>query len=138
MPGVALTARVTSVSGLAQSNWWSASGPLRDFDVTLQLDRPDPRLRPGTSVELDLAGSRVENVLHVPRQAIFDKNGKSVVYVRRGGRFEPQPVKPTQRNETRAAIEGVPEGTEVALVNPETAASMGPTTSAASPTAVAR
>ena len=122
LPGVSLTAKITQVSGLAQEDFWSVSGPLRDFDVTLQLDHADPRLRPGTSVELVMAGTRVENVLHVPRQAIFEKAGKPVVYVRRGNRFEATPVKPTHRTETRVAIEGLAEGTEVALVNPDLAA----------------
>jgi hypothetical protein len=122
LPGVPFTAKITQVSGLAQEDFWGSSGPLRDFDVTLQLDHADPRLRPGTSVELVMAGTRVENVLHVPRQAIFEKAGKPIVYVRRGSRFEAVPVKPTNRTETRVAIEGLAEGTEVALVNPDLAA----------------
>jgi HlyD family secretion protein len=129
LPGVPLTAKITQVSGLAQEDMWSTSGPLRDFDVTLQLDHADPRLRPGTSVELVMAGTRIENVLHVPRQAIFEKAGKPVVYVRRGNRFEATPVKPTHRTETRVAIEGLAEGTEVALVNPDLATNAAKTAS---------
>ena len=138
LPGATLAAKVTTVSGLAQSDFFSASGPLRDFDFTLKLTQADPRLKPGTSVDLMLAGTRVDNVLHVPRQAIFDKNGKTVVYVRRGDRFEAQTVKPTQRTETRVAIEGVPEGTEVALANPETAPKGGAPKAGASPVGVAK
>jgi HlyD family secretion protein len=134
LPEARLTAKVATVSGLAQSDWWGSSGPLRDFDVTLRLDQADARLRPGTSVRLALAGTRVDNVLHVPRQAIFEKDGKPVVYVRVGDRFEPRTVKPTQRTESRVAIDGVPEGSEVALANPESAAR---TKSPASPAATA-
>jgi HlyD family secretion protein len=129
LSGVPLTAKITAVSGLAQEDFWSTSGPLRDFDVTLQLDHADPRLRPGTSVELVMAGTRVENVLHLPRQAIFEKAGKPVVYVRHGNRFEATQVKPTHRTETRVAIEGLAEGTEVALVNPDLAAKAAKTAS---------
>ncbi|HEY6357951.1 MAG TPA: HlyD family efflux transporter periplasmic adaptor subunit [Vicinamibacterales bacterium] len=136
LSGVPLTAKITAVSGLAQEDFWSMSGPLRDFDVTLQLDHADPRLRPGTSVALVMAGTRVENVLHVPRQAIFEKAGKPVVYVRRGNRFEATAVKPTHRTETRVAIEGLAEGTEVALVNPDLAAK--PAQAAPPPTGVGR
>jgi multidrug efflux pump subunit AcrA (membrane-fusion protein) len=122
LPGVALSAKIMTVSGLAQSDFWSASGPLRDFDVTLQLDRVDARLRPGTSVDLVMAGTRLENLLNVPRQAIFEKAGKPVVYVRHGDQFEATPVKPTNRTENRVAIEGLAEGTEIALINPDSAA----------------
>jgi HlyD family secretion protein len=121
LPDANLTAKVTTVSGLAQSDWWGPTGPLRDFDVTLKIDQADRRLRPGTSVRLALAGTRVEHVLHLPRQAIFEKAGKPVVYVRLGDRFEPRPITPTHRTESRVAIDGLAEGTEVALVNPEAA-----------------
>ena len=133
LPEVKLTARVSAVAGLAQSDWWGPSGPLRDFDVTLKIDQADPRLRPGISVQLLLAGTRVDNVLHVPRQAIFEKSGKPVVYVRVGDRFEARAVKPTHRTESRVAVEGLAEGTEVALVNPE--AAKPKTASTPSPTA---
>jgi multidrug resistance efflux pump len=121
LPQVKLSARVSAVAGLAQSDWWGASGPLRDFDVTLKIDQTDARLRPGISVQLLLAGTRVDNVLHLPRQAIFEKGGQPVVFVRAGGRFEPRAVKPTHRTESRVSIDGLAEGTEVALVNPESA-----------------
>jgi multidrug resistance efflux pump len=137
VPNRKFTAKVTAVSGLAQSDMWGMSGPLRDFDVTLKLDQANPLLRPGTSVRLVLAGTRVENVLHVPRQAIFEKNGKPVVYVRNGDRFDAKEIKATQRTETRIAIEGVTEGTEVALVNPDTAEKAGPKVST-SPAGVAK
>jgi len=137
MPGAKLTAKVATVSGLAQSNFWSTSGPLRDFDLTLKLDRADGRLKPGTSVDLLLAGSRIDNVLHVPRQAIFEKSGKTVAYVRQGERFDARPIKPTQRTESRVAIEGLAEGTEVALVDPETAQRTG-TSKSSSPTGVTK
>lgn len=122
LPDVPLAAKITAVAGFAQSDFFSAAGPLRDFDVTLTLDHVDPRLRPGTSVQLVMAGTKVENVLHVPRQAIFEKAGKPVIYVRHGDRFEATPVKPTHRTENRVAIEGLAEGTEIALINPDTAA----------------
>jgi HlyD family secretion protein len=139
LPGAKLTAKVSAVSGLAQSDMWGASGPLRDFDVTLKLDQANDALRPGTTVQLLLSGTRVENVLHVPRQAIFEKNGKPIVYVRNGDQFNAREVKPTQRTETRIALEGVPEGTEIALVNPELAATKTTSTAkSASPTAVAK
>ena len=69
-----------------------------------------------------MAGTRLENVLHVPRQAIFEKAGKPVVYVRHGDRFEVTSVKPTNRTENRVAIDGLAKGTEVALINPDQAA----------------
>jgi hypothetical protein len=41
-----------------------------------------------------------------------------VVYVRNGNRFDPREVKIQAENESRAAIEGIASGTEIALIDP--------------------
>ena len=51
-----LAARVTAIAGLASSDFFDITRPVRQFDVTLTLDHPDPRLRPGTSVKVVLGG----------------------------------------------------------------------------------
>jgi HlyD family secretion protein len=123
LPGRPFSARVAALAGLAtRAAFFESGGPLRLFDVTLRLDRPDARLRPGTSVRVVVTGSEVRDALVVPRQALFQKNGKPVVYVRAGERFEAREVKVTHRTESRIALEGLAERTEVALVNPEAAA----------------
>jgi RND family efflux transporter MFP subunit len=120
LPGQTFTARITALSTVAlRSN--DQTGPLRQFEVTLRFDRMDPGLRPGTSVRVVIAGTEVRNVLTIPRQALFQKNGKSVVFARVGDRFEPREVKVTNASESRVAIEGIAQGTEVALVNPDAA-----------------
>jgi hypothetical protein len=121
LPGAALSAKVMAVAGMTggYDDFFSSSGPLREFDVTLALDQATSGLRPGTTVHLVMAGRHVENVLHIPRQAIFEKSGKPIVYLRVGDRFEIRQVKPVHRTETRIAIEGLDEGAEVAMVNPD-------------------
>lgn len=121
LPGRPFTARVSSLAGAAMRGnlFDNTSGPLRLFDVSLRLDQPDSRLRPGTSVRVVLNGAEVRDALTLPRQAIFQKNGKPVVYARAGAGFTPREVTITHRTESRVAIQGVAEGTEVALVNPE-------------------
>jgi multidrug efflux pump subunit AcrA (membrane-fusion protein) len=88
------------------------------FDVTLQFDQLDPRLKAGVSASVTLQGKDVPDAIHVPRQAVFDKNGKNHVFVKVGERFEQREVKVEQRTESRLAISGVGEGTEIALVDP--------------------
>jgi len=51
-------------------------------------------------------------------RAVFDKNGKNYVFVKTGERFESRDVKVEQRTESRVAISGLSEGTEIALVDP--------------------
>ena len=75
---------------------------MRQFDVTFTFDKPDPRLLAGSSVSLVIDGREVPNALQVPRQAVFEKNGKTFVYLKVGDRFERRDVKVTDSTESRA------------------------------------
>ena len=112
------TAKVSSIAGLGRAD--SRAGPLRQFDVTLELRDPDPRLRPGSTVRLVVKGETVKNVLLLPRQALFEIDGKPHVYLRSGGEdsFSPKQIKVLHRTESQIAIEGLEEGAAVALVDP--------------------
>jgi hypothetical protein len=69
-----------------------------------------------------IEGGEVADALQVPRHAVFEKNGKTHVFVKAGDRFEEREVKVAQRTESRVAISGIAEGTEIALVDPATTA----------------
>jgi hypothetical protein len=57
----------------------------------------------------------------VPLQAVFMNDNKRVVYVKNGRVFEAREVKVTIETESRAAVDGLNAGTEIALVNPTAA-----------------
>lgn len=119
LPGEKFTARIGQLSGLAnRANFFESASVTRLFDVTLQFDQPDPRLKAGVSVRVTLDGKELQGALQVPRQAVFDKNGKNFVFVKTGERFEPHDVQVEQRTESRVVISGLPEGAEIALVDP--------------------
>jgi len=119
LPGEKFKARVGQLSGLAsRTNFWESAGVTRLFDLTLQFDDPDGRLKAGVSARVTLEGKEIPEALHVPRQAVFDKNGKTHVFVRAGDRFEQREVQVQQRTESRVALTGVQEGTEIALIDP--------------------
>ena len=118
LSGVPLTAKVSAIAGMTSSDFFDVSGPTRLFDVTLKLDNVDPRLRPGTSVQVQLKGKKVDSVLQVPLQAVRLKNGKPSVFVKNGASFEAKEIKVLYRTETRVGLDGLPEGAIVALVDP--------------------
>ena len=117
LPGQTFSAKISALSGVALRSPQQA-GPLRQFEVFLRLEKPDPRLRPGTTVRITIAGTEIRNVLTIPKQAVFQRNGEPTVYVRAGGAFEARVVKVTNQSENRTAIKGLPEGAEVALASP--------------------
>ncbi len=118
MPGGIFPATIKTVSGAASRSFWEAESR-RKFETTLQLTRPDERLRAGLTADVVISGEQLKGVLYVSRQALFEKNGKPVVYTRRAGGFEAKPVTIKYRSESRAVVEGLAEGMEVALVDPE-------------------
>jgi len=141
-PGRMFGGRIVSLGALAsRANWWEGAQANRQFDAFFQIDDRDARLRAGGSVRIIVAGRSVENTLQVPRQAIFAREGKPVVFVRDRDHFAPREVKVSHRSENRVAVEGIEEGTEVALVDPEATRATGgpaPRPAPAGPTGASR
>jgi hypothetical protein len=59
------------------------------------------------------------DVLSIPRQALFQKDSKPVVYLRHGQWWEARDIRIKYLTESRAVIDGLVEHTEVAIVNPD-------------------
>lgn len=117
-PGVVFTARVKAVAGILSRRTFWGSDSARRFDTTLTLEKVDPRVRPGVTASVTIRGNQLKDVLFLPRQCLFEKDGKQVVYVRGGGGFEPREVKINNRTESQIVVDGLKEGDETALVNP--------------------
>src|SRR5436853_645114 len=117
LPGQVFHGTVKTVAGMAMKNFWedAASG---SFEVTIQLPNTDTRLRAGLTAEVIIAGDEKKKIAYIPRQAVFLKDGKRVAYVKSGSSFEAREVKVQAESESRAAIEGLKPGTEVALLDP--------------------
>jgi len=118
LPGEGFAGKVQNVGGATSHEFWDDNSQ-HTFDVTIQLDRADPRLRPGFAVRLNILGDNLSHAVSLPGGAIFDHDGKKVVYCKRKGGFEMQEVKVRAVSEGRAILSGLPAGTVVALVNPE-------------------
>ena len=119
-PDAVFPAKVKSIAGMASRRDFG-SDTVRRFDVTFDLLHHAAEMRPGSSAQVLVKGTQVKNQLYLPSQCVFDKDGKFVIYVKRGARFEPVEAKIKFRTENRVALEDLAEGTEVALVNPEKA-----------------
>jgi multidrug efflux pump subunit AcrA (membrane-fusion protein) len=133
LPGETFKARVGALSQLAnRASFFESASITRQFDITFQFDNPDPRLKAGSSARVVIDDKAIPSALHVPRQAVFEKNGKTHVFVKVGDRFEQREVKVAQRTESRVVLEGLAEGTEIALVDP-TGATRATSTSSSAP-----
>jgi HlyD family secretion protein len=119
LPHQKISGKVKDVAGAALQGFFFGDSGTSKFGVVIALEHPDPQLRPGLTGDVAISAGEMKNVLYLPPQAIFAKSGNPVVYVRKGSEFTPQKIKIARRSETRVAVEGLAEGTEVALVNPE-------------------
>ncbi|HEY1903355.1 MAG TPA: efflux RND transporter periplasmic adaptor subunit [Terracidiphilus sp.] len=117
LPGQVFHGTVKSVGGMSVRQFFS-SDTNGTFEVSMQLAAPDPRLRSGFTAQIVFLGDAKKNVLYLPRQALFLKDGKRIVYVKKGNGYEQREVKIQSENESRAAITGLEEGNKVALIDP--------------------
>jgi multidrug resistance efflux pump len=111
-------AKVKAVDALAQQrNRWV---PVQYFGVVLELEKTEPEImKPGQRVRAVLVLDRQQDVLSIPRQAVFSEDDKSIVYVRRMGGFEAVEVKTGAAGLGLVVVEeGLEEGDLVALRDP--------------------
>lgn len=119
VPDATYVGKLKNVASMSSQGMYWNNGGTRKFDASFALNSTDARLRPGESAHIAVEGKVLTDVLVVLRQAIFDRNGNPIVYVRDGDGFNAREIRIVARTESQAAIEGVAEGTEVALVDPE-------------------
>jgi multidrug resistance efflux pump len=132
LAGQTFRGTVKTVGGMSTRQFWESNAGGK-FDISIQFSDKDPRLRPGLTAQIVVLGEKKKGVLYVPRQALFMKDGKRVVYLKSGKGFEQREVKIQSENESRAAVEGLSADEKVALLDPTAPKKAG---SGATPAAV--
>jgi multidrug resistance efflux pump len=91
----------------------------KNFTLAITLPESDARLTPGMGAIVRIAVDRVAQGIVIPTDAIFRKEGRSVVYVRRGSKFEEVTVEVARRSGNDALIaKGIYAGEQLALKDP--------------------
>ncbi len=111
-------ATVAEISPLAKLDY--SSWPFtKNFDIALQIQETDARIRPGLSASARIAVEKVPDSILVPLEAVFEKNGGFVAYVLHGSRFEERSVQVARRGRTQLMISsGLRPGEKVAIKDP--------------------
>jgi multidrug efflux pump subunit AcrA (membrane-fusion protein) len=69
--------------------------------------------------DVEIQVEKLTDVVHLPAQAVFNKNGQYTVFVQNKGKFEPRQVKLVKQSESMMVIEsGVQAGEIVAMADP--------------------
>ena len=117
-PSIEYKAKIKKVDTLAKrrTGWI----PVQYFGATLELQATDQAvMKPGQRVRAVLALDARADAISVPRNAIFEKDGKKIVYKRSGGEFLPAEVTVGPAAVGRVVVEqGLAVGDEIALRDP--------------------
>jgi len=117
LPELLLTAKLTSLSPLTEQTFeWPPTSSFRGFS---EIQKPDPRLRPGMNGSTDIEVNKIASAISVPAKALFTRNGKPVVFVNGKEGYRAVEVQILARNPDEIAIKGIDGGAMVALVDPE-------------------
>ncbi len=110
--------RVYDISPLAKLDY--SSYPTRkSFDLTVRMDQPDSRLRPGMSATFRVEVERIPNSLVVPATAVFEKGTRLVAYVLVNGEFVDRTLEIGRRGDGKVMVtRGLKPGDQIALKDP--------------------
>jgi RND family efflux transporter MFP subunit len=118
VPDKEFPAQVVEISGLAKIDFSGWPFP-RNFDVSVQVDQPDGRVRPGMSATARVAVEKLPAYILIPPEATFQKFGKTVAYVLSGSSFQERDIQVAKRGESQVAVaRGLKPGERVALKDP--------------------
>jgi HlyD family secretion protein len=129
-PGEEHEATVSNVEPLAKTRDYQS--PVKYFEATLSLARTEASfMKPGQKVRAVVRPDEADDVLAIPRGAVFEKDGKRVVYRREGGAFVPVEIAIGRQSISRVVLaSGLAAGDVIALRDPTAKRGLGPAAAA--------
>jgi len=117
-PGEVHVVKVAGVQPVARPR--GKSSPVKFFETRVALETTDTRImRPGQKVQVTITLEEMSDVIAIPRGALFEKDGRRIVYCRRGERYVPVVVSVGPNSVARVVItKGLAPGDLVALRDP--------------------
>ena len=92
---------------------------LKVYEILIKMKQHSEKLKPGMTTGNKMVVKEIPNVIFVPIESIFEKNGKKIVFIKNGSSFEMREVEVGEKGEDYIIVRsGVRVGEEVALVDP--------------------
>jgi HlyD family secretion protein len=111
-------AKIERISVLARGDY-SSWPPTRNFDLNLVLTEIDPKIRPNMTAVARIATDRVKDVVVVPVEAVFQRDGFPIVYKLDESVFQEQRIEVSRRGREQAIVtSGVSPGDRIATRRP--------------------
>jgi HlyD family secretion protein len=111
------TGNVESVANLAQNKDYRSK--IKIFPVQIRIAGQSKTLLPGLTVSCRIIVSEVPDVLYIPLESLFSKQGMEYVYIKTGSTFKRRDIKTGSINTDFAIVaEGLEENDVIALSDP--------------------
>ena len=112
------TGVITDISSLARTS--NEGFERKVFDVTVKIDRPDEKLKPGMTCLCNLIVQEYADAVYIPIESIFIRDSVSFVYLKSKLSYQKKDIRIVDKNETHATVSGITtQDGEVYLLNPE-------------------
>lgn len=118
LPGQIFQGEVAFLAAVADSGSWMTNPNQRLYKTEVTLSGVVPEMRPGMSCSIEILIDDLDDVLFVPRQAVFLDGDQTVVFVAENGEHVKRDVDVGQDNNRSVEIRsGISEG-EIVLLSP--------------------
>jgi HlyD family secretion protein len=125
-PDREFTGNVKSVGSIGQQN--DRSSTIKTFEVVIDINGTDPVLKPGMTTSNEIVMTTLSDTVFVPLEAVFEKDGKTVVYKMVGSSPRLLEVATGTKNSNYVVVvNGLQAGDKVALRDPTQKDQQGPT-----------
>jgi len=109
---------INEVASLGKSK--DNNSPVKVFELLVSIKAQSAILKPGMTTSNKIIINQIPDVISVPLEAIFEKEGKKILYVKNGSGFDQRIVETGQKSEDFIIIKkGLEHGAVVALRDPE-------------------
>ena len=116
-PGPVFQGEVTDIAPIATPQ--PGADDIQVFEILVDIAEQDVRLKPGMSAQVEIMIETFADVHSVPLGAIFERDGKKMVYCLRDGTFKPVEVELGEHNGIAVMIKsGLEDGDIIALSDP--------------------
>ena len=117
LPEPTFHGEITEIAKLAREK--EEEHNIKVFDVTVQIEERDERLKPGMSAKSEIIIETIPDVVYVPLESVFEKDGKTMIYRVEDGVPVASEVVVGKKNENYVVVEeGISGDDRITLRDP--------------------
>ena len=109
--------KISSVALLGKNK--DRDSNIKVFEITVDIESRSEILKPGMTTSNKIIINEIPDVIFIPQEAVFEKEGKKIVFVKNGSSFDEQTIEVGEKSENYIVVtNGLNPGEEVALRDP--------------------